>query len=79
MTRAPVVEAPRNQAVKMYRWLESKEGMDSLKKAFDSTSSYARLSKIEPEHPVNGKVHIRFTATTGDAMGENLQLSGLKT
>ncbi|RKO85417.1 hydroxymethylglutaryl-CoA reductase [Blyttiomyces helicus] len=75
MTRGPVVAMPslvRAAAVKA--WLEG-DGYSEIKQAFDGTSRFARLIKLKVA--VAGTlVYIRFTTTTGDAMGMNMISKG---
>uniref|UniRef100_A0AC35UAS9 3-hydroxy-3-methylglutaryl coenzyme A reductase n=1 Tax=Rhabditophanes sp. KR3021 TaxID=114890 RepID=A0AC35UAS9_9BILA len=72
MTRAPVVEFKNvRNAVEFERWVKIAENYREVKKIFDETSRYARLSKMDCD--VLGRyVHIRFKASTGDAMGMNM-------
>lgn len=49
MTRAPVLKFPSiNRLMDCVRWIESNEGFDSLKTAFDSTGTHANLKSIFP-------------------------------
>ena len=52
-------------------WLETPEGFHAVKEAFDSTSRFARLSKVEV-NMFGRQLFVRFVATTGDAMGMNM-------
>lgn len=76
MTRGPCVQFPtlkRAGAAKV--WLDSEEGQKSIKKAFNSTSRFARLQNIKTA--IAGKLlYIRFKTTTGDAMGMNMISKG---
>lgn len=78
MTRGPCVEFPnlaRAGACKI--WLDSEEGQSEMKKAFNSTSRFARLQDIKTA--IAGTlVYIRFRATTGDAMGMNMISKGVE-
>jgi len=76
MTRAPVVEFPSSgQACKAHFWLQETHTFNILKEKFDETSRFARLKTIMPL--VSGRlVYIRFSATTGDAMGMNMLSKG---
>jgi len=51
--------------------MQEPHNFDALKESFNSTSRFARLSKIHIR--VAGRhLFIRFVATTGDAMGMNM-------
>lgn len=51
--------------------MENPENFKIIKTAFDSTSRYARLLKLLVR--IAGRhLYIRFTASTGDAMGMNM-------
>ncbi|CAL8075851.1 unnamed protein product [Calicophoron daubneyi] len=72
MTRAPVVRFPSiGQVVECIAWIESPEGFQVLKDAFDRTSSHINLLSVFP-NPSGQYLHIRFAARTGDAMGMNM-------
>ncbi|CAG8570154.1 13124_t:CDS:2, partial [Dentiscutata heterogama] len=75
MARGPCVEFPNIiQVEKAKNWLEN-DGIDIIKQAFNSTSRFARLKKIKVS--VAGKLlFIRFSTTTGDAMGMNMISKG---
>ncbi|RIB30838.1 hydroxymethylglutaryl-coenzyme A reductase-domain-containing protein [Gigaspora rosea] len=75
MARGPCVEFPNIiQAEKAKNWLEY-DGNDIIKQAFNSTSRFARLKKLKVT--VVGKLlFIRFSTTTGDAMGMNMISKG---
>ncbi|KAL1922710.1 uncharacterized protein VTP21DRAFT_10249 [Calcarisporiella thermophila] len=75
MTRGPVVEFPSIAlAAEAKGWLE-KEGSSWAAEIFNSTSRYARLKDLKVA--LAGRlVFIRFTATTGDAMGMNMVSKG---
>ncbi|KAJ3284901.1 3-hydroxy-3-methylglutaryl-coenzyme A (HMG-CoA) reductase isozyme [Borealophlyctis nickersoniae] len=77
MTRGPVVQFPNvGRAAAAKAWLEG-EGLESVKAAFDSTSRFARLKKVKVG--IAGRlVFIRFSATTGDAMGMNMISKGVE-
>lgn len=78
MTRGPCVKFPnlaRAGACKM--WLDSEEGQTSIKKAFNSTSRFAKLQHIKTA--ITGDLlFIRFVTTTGDAMGMNMISKGVE-
>lgn len=78
MTRGPCVSFPtlaRAGACKI--WLDSEEGQKTIKKAFNSTSRFARLQHIKTA--IAGTLlFIRFKTTTGDAMGMNMISKGVE-
>lgn len=78
MTRGPCVSFPslaRAGACKL--WLDSEEGQKTIKKAFNSTSRFARLQHIKTA--IAGTLlFIRFKTTTGDAMGMNMISKGVE-
>jgi hydroxymethylglutaryl-CoA reductase (NADPH) len=76
MTRGPAVEFPSVlDAGEALRWIESEEGMAVLKRAFESTSRFARLVSVKGA--MAGRVlYVRFKSTTGDAMGMNMVSKG---
>lgn len=75
MTRGPCVEFPSIlRAAACKRFIEE-EGKDIVTEAFNSTSRFARLRKLKVA--LAGKlVFIRFSTTTGDAMGMNMISKG---
>lgn len=75
MTRSPCVEFPSIiDAGLCKRWIEG-EGLEIMQEAFSWTSSFGRLRKVKVA--VAGRlVYIRFSATTGDAMGMNMISKG---
>ncbi|KAG0323698.1 3-hydroxy-3-methylglutaryl-coenzyme A (HMG-CoA) reductase isozyme [Dissophora globulifera] len=75
MTRGPCVEFPNIvDAGACKRWLED-EGLQVMQDAFNSTTRFGRLRKLKVA--VAGRlVYIRFTTTTGDAMGMNMISKG---
>lgn len=76
MTRGPCVRFPtlsRAGAAKI--WLDSEEGQKTIKKAFNSTSRFARLQHIKTAM-AGTLLFIRFRTTTGDAMGMNMISKG---
>ncbi|KAI8379631.1 3-hydroxy-3-methylglutaryl coenzyme A reductase [Radiomyces spectabilis] len=75
MTRGPCVEFPNiTMAGECKRWIEQ-EGNEIVTAAFNSTSRFARLRKLKVA--LAGKlVFIRFSTTTGDAMGMNMISKG---
>ena len=78
MTRGPCVSfetLPRAGAAKI--WLDSEAGQKAMKKAFDSTSRFARLQSIKTAL-AGTYLYIRFKTTTGDAMGMNMISKGVE-
>lgn len=76
MTRAPVVQFPDIvRACEAMSWIEQPQNFQELKNSFDETSRFARLTRIHPR--IAGRdLHLRFVATTGDAMGMNMLSKG---
>ncbi|KAI1082099.1 3-hydroxy-3-methylglutaryl-CoA reductase [Whalleya microplaca] len=78
MTRGPCVTfetLERAGAAKL--WLDSDAGQSVMKKAFDSTSRFARLQSIKTAL-AGTNLYIRFKTTTGDAMGMNMISKGVE-
>ncbi|BAP71954.1 3-hydroxy-3-methylglutaryl-coenzyme A reductase 1 [Kluyveromyces marxianus] len=78
MTRGPCVRFPslkRAGACKI--WLDSEEGQNKIKKAFNSTSRFARLQHVQTAL-AGDLLFIRFRTTTGDAMGMNMISKGVE-
>ncbi|ORX62839.1 hypothetical protein DM01DRAFT_1297659 [Hesseltinella vesiculosa] len=75
MTRGPCVEFPSAvRAATCKLWLEA-EGYSIITDAFNSTSRFARVRKLKMA--IAGKLlFIRFSTTTGDAMGMNMISKG---
>ncbi|KAF9321697.1 3-hydroxy-3-methylglutaryl-coenzyme A (HMG-CoA) reductase isozyme [Podila horticola] len=75
MTRGPCVEFPNIiEAGAAKKWLEG-EGLQVMQDAFNSTTRFGRLRKLKVA--VAGRlVYIRFSTTTGDAMGMNMISKG---
>lgn len=76
MTRGPVVRFPTAvRATTAMEWLQDSKNFEKLKQAFDSTSRYARLTRLKM--CIAGRyLFIRFIAKTGDAMGMNMLSKG---
>ncbi|KAG9066611.1 3-hydroxy-3-methylglutaryl-coenzyme A (HMG-CoA) reductase isozyme [Linnemannia hyalina] len=76
MTRGPCVEFPNvTEAGACKRWLDTEEGLQTMQDAFNSTTRFGRLRKLKVA--VAGRlVYIRFSTTTGDAMGMNMISKG---
>ncbi|KAI5459087.1 hydroxymethylglutaryl-coenzyme A reductase-domain-containing protein [Mariannaea sp. PMI_226] len=78
MTRGPCVAfetLERAGAAKL--WLDSDVGQATMKKAFDSTSRFARLQHMKTAL-AGTNLYIRFKTTTGDAMGMNMISKGVE-
>lgn len=78
MTRGPCVgfkTLARAGAAKL--WLDSEEGQRTMKKAFNSTSRFARLQSMKTAL-AGTYLYIRFKTTTGDAMGMNMISKGVE-
>ena len=78
MTRGPCVgfqTLARAGAAKL--WLDSEEGQKTMRRAFNSTSRFARLQSLKTA--ITGTyLYIRFRTTTGDAMGMNMISKGVE-
>jgi len=76
MSRAPVLQfRSAADAYECKRWIECKENMEAVTNAFQMTSLYAKLLRVDPF--IEGKfLYLRFVATTGDAMGMNMVTKG---
>ncbi|KAI8185042.1 3-hydroxy-3-methylglutaryl-coenzyme A reductase [Colletotrichum sp. SAR 10_65] len=78
MTRGPCVAfetLERAGAAKI--WLDSEAGQSTMKKAFNSTSNFARLQSMKTAL-AGTNLYIRFKTTTGDAMGMNMISKGVE-
>ncbi|XP_041854429.1 3-hydroxy-3-methylglutaryl-coenzyme A reductase-like isoform X2 [Melanotaenia boesemani] len=76
MTRGPVVRLPSAcRAAQVKAWLESSDGFQTIKEAFDHTSRFARLQKLLV-CLAGRNLYIRFHSRTGDAMGMNMISKG---
>ncbi|KAG8533725.1 uncharacterized protein KY384_001466 [Bacidia gigantensis] len=78
MTRGPCVgfqTVARGGAAKV--WLDSEDGQRIMRRAFNSTSSYARLQSMKSAL-AGCYLYIRFKTTTGDAMGMNMISKGVE-
>jgi hydroxymethylglutaryl-CoA reductase (NADPH) len=75
MTRSPCIEfLSMVEAVDCKRWLEG-DGLKSVQDAFNSTTRFGCLHKLKVT--IAGRLmFIRFSATTGDAMGMNMVSKG---
>ncbi|GKU98198.1 hypothetical protein SLEP1_g11231 [Rubroshorea leprosula] len=78
MTRAPVVRfASAKRASELKFFLENRANFDTLAVVFNRSSRFARLKCIQCS--IAGKnLYIRFTCSTGDAMGMNMVSKGVQ-
>ncbi|XP_046403128.1 3-hydroxy-3-methylglutaryl-coenzyme A reductase [Ischnura elegans] len=76
MTRGPVVRFPSvPRASEAMIWMQEPANFEIMKESFDSTSRFARLTKLHVR--IAGRhLFIRFVAKTGDAMGMNMLSKG---
>ncbi|CAK7231055.1 3-hydroxy-3-methylglutaryl-coenzyme A (HMG-CoA) reductase isozyme [Sporothrix curviconia] len=78
MTRGPCLSfetVERAGAAKI--WLDSDVGQTTMRKAFNSTSRFARLSHMKTAL-AGTNLYVRFKTTTGDAMGMNMISKGVE-
>lgn len=71
MTRAPVIQCRDVKQAQEVAQFAEEGSFDLLKATFDGTSRFARLQKVTA-HLAGRKVYLRFTSSTGDAMGMNM-------
>lgn len=72
MTRDILVRTPSvKEAVKLAKWVESKEGFEFLSEAFSKSTKHGKLKEVKP-YVLGRDVHLRFRAETGAAMGMNM-------
>ena len=78
MTRGPCVGFQNlSRAGTAKLWLDSEEGQKTMKRAFNSTSRFARLQTMKTAL-AGTYLYIRFKTTTGDAMGMNMISKGVE-
>ncbi|RVX69658.1 hypothetical protein B0A52_06722 [Exophiala mesophila] len=78
MTRGPCVGFPTLARAGYAKvWLDSEEGQQKMKEAFNSTSRFARLQSMKTAL-AGTYLYIRFKTTTGDAMGMNMISKGVE-
>jgi len=78
MTRAPVVRLPGAvDAAELKAWTEDAEAFAQIKAAFDGTSRFGRLQRLDT-HVAGRNAFLRFRCTTGDAMGMNMISKGVE-
>lgn len=78
MTRAPVVRfrnVSRAGAAKKH--IDSSEGQEIVRRAFESTSRFMRLQRVTATL-AGSYLYLRFKASTGDAMGMNMISKGVQ-
>ncbi|KAL1190023.1 3-hydroxy-3-methylglutaryl-coenzyme A reductase 1 [Cardamine amara subsp. amara] len=78
MTRAPVVRfASARRASELKFFLENPENFDTLAVVFNRSSRFARLQSVMCT--IAGKnAYVRFSCSTGDAMGMNMVSKGVQ-
>ncbi|GAA6030905.1 hypothetical protein JCM8097_008929 [Rhodosporidiobolus ruineniae] len=76
MTRGPALSFPSvTMCAAAKRWVDSEEGSNVLKAAFNSTTRFGRLKHLKAA--MAGRVlFVRFACQTGDAMGMNMISKG---
>lgn len=72
MSRAPVLRfSCISRSIEVQQWLKETKNFMQIKGAFDETSRFARLRRMDV-HPAGRSLYVRFVAPTGDAMGMNM-------
>lgn len=75
MSRAPVLQAPNvHTAAQVKKFCQT--NFDELEAAFNSTTRFGKLQSVNV-HLAGRKMFVRFTATSGDAMGMNMVGKGV--
>ncbi|KIA75647.1 hypothetical protein HK57_00579 [Aspergillus ustus] len=78
MTRGPCVTFESlERTAEAKRWLDSIDGQNIMKIAFNSTTRYGRLESMKTAM-AGTNLYIRFKASTGDAMGMNMISKGVE-
>ncbi|KAL3456744.1 hydroxymethylglutaryl-coenzyme A reductase-domain-containing protein [Aspergillus heterothallicus] len=78
MTRGPCVTFESlERTAEAKKWLDSHEGQNVMKTAFNSTTRYGRLESMKTVM-AGTNLYIRFKASTGDAMGMNMISKGVE-
>ena len=78
MTRGPCVGfSTLARAGEAKIWLDSEQGNQVIREAFNSTSRFARLQTLKTAL-AGTYLYIRFKTTTGDAMGMNMISKGVE-
>ncbi|KAH7926257.1 hypothetical protein BV22DRAFT_1119007 [Leucogyrophana mollusca] len=76
MTRGPAIDFPSIvMAAEAKAWIDSEEGYQIIKEAFESTSRFAKLQRLKTAM-AGRTLFVRFATTTGDAMGMNMISKG---
>ncbi|KAF7359489.1 3-hydroxy-3-methylglutaryl coenzyme A reductase [Mycena sanguinolenta] len=76
MTRGPAIDFPSIvEAARAHAWVNSDIGTAALKRAFEGTSRFARLTNVKTGM-AGRTLFIRFATATGDAMGMNMISKG---
>ncbi len=77
MTRAPLVRLPSlAEAAALVAWLKLPRNRERVADAFAATSRFGRLVQLTPTL-AGRNVYLRFSCTTGDAMGMNMITKGV--
>ncbi|KAK0482246.1 hydroxymethylglutaryl-coenzyme A reductase-domain-containing protein [Armillaria novae-zelandiae] len=76
MTRGPAIDFPSiRNAAEAKQWIDSPEGYNTIKEAFESTSRFAKLKSLKTAM-AGRTLYVRFMTATGDAMGMNMISKG---
>jgi len=77
MTRAPLLRLSSvTQVIRLKRWIENPENYARISATFNTSGRFARLQEIKPA--IAGRmIHLRFKASSGDAMGMNMLCKGV--
>ncbi|KAI6045272.1 hydroxymethylglutaryl-coenzyme A reductase-domain-containing protein [Pisolithus marmoratus] len=76
MTRGPAIDFPSiTSAAEAKVWLDSDEGFNIIRDAFESTSRFATLQRLKTAM-AGRTLFVRFATSTGDAMGMNMISKG---
>ncbi|GAA5968653.1 hypothetical protein JCM11641_007712 [Rhodosporidiobolus odoratus] len=76
MTRGPALQFPSvTMCAAAKRWVDSDEGSNVLKAAFNSTTRFGRLKNLKAAM-AGRTLFVRFGTQTGDAMGMNMISKG---
>lgn len=76
MTRGPAIDFPTIvEAAQAKIWVDSPEGFEEIREAFESTSRFAKLKSLKTGM-AGRTLYVRFATATGDAMGMNMISKG---
>ncbi|KAG1759153.1 hydroxymethylglutaryl-coenzyme A reductase-domain-containing protein [Suillus occidentalis] len=76
MTRGPAIDFPSIiMAAEAKAWIDSEEGFEIIREAFESTSRFAKLQRLKTAM-AGRTLFVRFATRTGDAMGMNMISKG---